>query len=250
MDCLSKSHCLCVGCIKLGLYLHMVDILFGSHLPTYEYALVHIELLDKWVDSLLHIIKRKNTKQVGVKSHMPGKSHEQCMHKVDVGIPYISLRPLVAAACSTPVWGEASLWVHGVFVEHPAYFKVASENRTAWASLCFDTLNKQRFLQFKFPFPFTMLEISSFKGSMAQCTLMNTICMSFTKFVNHFFLMYWFKSLFGTLSYVKENITVYSYVRLMIKWLSMCLHPRAPMLCIWSQIFNSINHSKTMWPIL
>ena len=47
--------------------------------------------------------KKANTKQVGVKSHMPGTSHEHSVHKVDVGIPYISLKPLVAAACSTPV---------------------------------------------------------------------------------------------------------------------------------------------------
>ena len=33
--------------LHLQNYMHMVDILFGSHLPTYEHAIVHIELLDK-----------------------------------------------------------------------------------------------------------------------------------------------------------------------------------------------------------
>ena len=48
----------------------------------------------------------------------------------------------------------------------------------------------------------------------------------------------------SVLSYVKEKIKIYLEVMLMIEILSMYLHPRAPMACIWTQIFNGIKIFK------
>ena len=44
--------------------------------------------------------------------------------------------------------------------------------------------------------------------------------------------IYGFEILVYTLSYIKENTKVYSYLTLVIKIQRMYLHPRAPMLCI------------------
>ena len=58
--------------------------------------------------------------------------------------------------------------------------------------------------------------------------------------LNSFLKYLWIRSLFNALSLVKEKIKIYLNVMVMIKILSMCLHPVALTLCAWTQILHYI----------